>query len=102
MWKKRLVGLLLSLFLCSWALSADVVLTDEQAQELEQTLGELETILQEQQMTINEQESLIEQQQTRMNELKTSLEEQETSSVKQSILLGLTSLCIGLLLGLLI
>ena len=109
MWKKLSLGLLLVFLFSSSAVYADVVLTDEQAQELEQTLDELETILKEQQTTINdlesqnsEQQSLLQEQENKMNELNDLYEKQETSSVMRLILTGLSSLAVGLLIGLLL
>jgi uncharacterized coiled-coil protein SlyX len=83
--------------------------SDEQAQELEATLDELETILKEQQATIsdlesqnNEQQNLLQEQENKMNELNDLYEKQETSSVMRLILTGLSSLAVGLLIGLLL
>lgn len=116
MWKKHLLGVLVLLLLSSSALYSEVILTDEQAAELNQTLDELnatlttqkqtleeqQTIIESQQMTIEEQESLIEQQQNRTTELKALLEKQRTSSIMRSILTVISSVAVGLLIGLLL
>jgi chromosome segregation ATPase len=101
-WKKLSLGLFLVFLLSSSVVYADVVLTDEQAQELDQTLDELETVLKEQQTTINDLETTCEQQRTKINELKDSLEEQNKSSVKQNILTVTISVLVGVLIGMLL
>lgn len=114
MWKKLLLGLFLVFLLSSSAVYADVVLTDEQAQELDQTLDELEIVLKEQQTTIsdlekqnellkndsmNKQKSLDEQK-NKINDLETSLEEQKKSSLMHGILTVVISFLIGAVIGL--
>ena len=107
MWKKRLLGALALYLLLSSGLWSEVVLTDEQAQELDQTLTELETVLQEQKKTLDEQQTVIseqqitiEQQQGKMSELNNLLEEQEKSSLMHDILKVTISVLVGLLIGL--
>ena len=114
MWKKLLPGLLLVFLFLSSAVYADVVLTDEQAQELDQTLTELETVLNEQETTINDLEKqnellkndstnkqkLLDEQKNKINDLETSLEEQKKSSLTHGILTVVISFLIGALIGL--
>lgn len=116
MWKKLLLGLFLVSLLSSSAVYADVVFTDEQAQELDQTLDELETVLKEQQTTINDlgkqnellkndsmnKQKSLDEQKNKINDLETSLEEREKSSVLRVMLTATISVLIGLVVGLLI
>ena len=116
MWKRLLLGLLLVFLFLSSAAYADVVLSDEQAMELEETLDELDATLKTQQQTLDEQQividrqqttieeqaNLIEQQQSRTDELKALLDERETSSILRLIVTAISSLAVGLLIGLLL
>ena len=106
---KRLVGALVLLLCLSFGLYGEVTLSDEQAMELEETLDELEAILQEQQTTIsdlesqnNEQQKLLETQKNKISELNTLYEKQKTSSVLRLIATAISSLAVGLLIGLLL
>lgn len=116
MWKKLLLGLLLVFLFLSSAVYADVVLTDEQATELDQTLTELKTVLEEQETTISDlqkqnselqndsenKQALLNEQQTKIEEANSSLSEHERSSVLQSILTAIISCGVGILIGLLL
>jgi len=113
---KRLVGVLVLSLCLSSGLWSEVVLSDEQAVELEGTLDELDATLKTQQQTLDEQQiiidrqqttieeqaNLIEQQQSRTNELKALLDERETSSILRLIVTAISSLAVGLLIGLLL
>lgn len=116
MWKNRLLGLLLVFLLSSSVVYADVVLTDEQATELDQTLTQLETILKEQETTISDlqkqndelqsdsenKQVLLNEQQTKIEEANNSLRRHRIFSVLQSILTAIISCGVGILIGLLL
>ena len=116
MWKKLLLGLLLVFLFLSSAAYADVVLTDEQATELDQTLTELEAILKEQETTIDDlqkqnselqtdsenKQALLNEQQTKIEEANSSLKRHRISSVLQGILTAIISCGVGILIGLLL
>lgn len=116
MWKKLLLGLLLVFLFSSPVLYADVVLTDEQADELDQTLTELKTVLEKQETTINDlkkqneqllidsenKQILLDEQNQKLNEASSSLKRHKISSVLQSILTAIISCGVGILIGLLL
>ena len=116
MWKNRLLGLLLVFLLSSSVVYADVVLTDGQATELDQTLTQLETILKEQETTISDlqkqnnelqndsenKQVLLNEQQTKIEEANNSLRRHRIFSVLQSILTAIISCGVGILIGLLL
>lgn len=115
--------LLLPLFLAPYGLFADVTLTDEQAQELEATLDELETISQEQQKIIddlktqnnelknqltelkqqsNERENLLDSQKETLDEAKNASTRLAIFSVLRNILIAVISCGVGIIIGLFI
>lgn len=108
--KRLFLSLLLLLSLSSLSgLYAEVILTDEEAAELDETIDTLGMVLQEQQTTISdlknlneEQQTLLNEQETKINELNSSLRKQKIYSVMRSILIAISSLGIGVLIGLLI
>ena len=110
-------SLLCLLLLClSYGLHAEIVLSDSQAAELEQTLDELEIVIQEQQTTIDDlrmqnellltqsqnKQNLLTEQEKKINELNDSLDELEKSSVKQNALMITISVMVGIIIGVLI
>ena len=113
---KRLLGVLLLSLLLSSDLFATVVLTDEQADELDQTLTELKTVLEKQEMTINDlkkqneqllidsenKQILLDKQNQKLDEANSSLKRHKISSVLQSILTAIISCGVGILIGLLL
>ena len=108
--KRLFLSLLLLLSLSSLSgLYAEVILTDEEATELDETIDTLEMVLQEQQTTISdlknlneEQQTLLNEQENKISELNSSLRKQKIYSVMRSILIAVSSLGIGVLIGLLI
>lgn len=101
-----LLVLLCWLFLLPCGLYADVVMTDEQAAELDQTLDQLETVLKEQKTEIKNLQAIIDEQQTLCDEqtneiktLKTSSRKQGIFSVLRSILISICSCGVGILIG---
>ena len=113
---------LLPLLLFSYGLYAEVVLSDEQAMELEATLDELEKISTEQQTTINNlkkqnreletqlnelkqqsenKEKILDEQKETLNEAKSSSKRQGISSVLRSILISIGVGILGLVAGIL-
>ena len=120
---RRLVGALVLSLCLSFGLYGEVILTDEQATELEQTLDELEKTLGEQATLINdlktqnskletqletlktqdeERTNLLEQQKTTLNEANDSYAKRETSWIMRLIATATSSLAVGLLIGLLL
>ena len=104
---------LLLLFSSPLGLYADVILTDEQAEELDQTLDELETTLKAQNEEIanlkmqneqlqndseSKQKQLNEQDET-IKEAKSSYKKQNIFSILQNILISICSICAGILIG---
>lgn len=111
--KYRLLFVLLVLLSGSFGLYADVILTDEQAVELDQTLDELETTLKAQNEEIenlkmqneqlqndseSKQKQLNEQDET-IKEAKSSYRKQNLFSVLRNILISICSICAGILIG---
>lgn len=114
---------LLLLFSVSSGLYADVILTDEQAAELDQTLDELEMISEKQKTRISnlemqnaelenqlnglekqaqERQDLLEEQEKTINEAKSSYRKQNLSSVLRNILISLCMGVIGFIAGVLL
>lgn len=111
--KYRPLFVLLVLLSGSFGLYADVILTDEQAVELDQTLDELETTLKAQNEEIenlkmqneqlqndseSKQKQLNEQDET-IKEAKSSYRKQNLFSVLRNILISICSICAGILIG---
>ena len=118
---------LLLLFSSPLGLYADVTLTDQQAQDLNQSLDELEEVLkmqseeitdlkkQNEQLQIdsenkqkqNEQlqadsenkQKLLDEQENIIAEAKSSYKKQSVFSILQSILISICSICAGILIG---
>lgn len=97
---KRLLGALALFLLLSSALYSEVVLTDEQAQELDQALTELETVLTEQQTTIEDLQTTCDEQEKTINELNNSLDEHDKSWMKRSVIAAVISFLLGAIIGL--
>ena len=94
-----LLVLLVSFSLPS-GLYADVILTDDQAMELDQTLDELETTLKLQDKTLTEQQMTIDEQEKTINELNSLYKRQRASSVLHSVLTAIVSCLVGIGIGL--
>ena len=104
---------LLLLFSSPLGLYADVTLTDQQAQDLNQTLDELEEVLKKQNEEItdlkmqNEQlqidsenkQKLLDEQENVIAEAKSSYKKQSVFSILQNILISICSICAGILIG---
>ena len=114
--KRFLVLLLWLLALSVPYLSAEVVLTDQQAAELDQTLDQLETVLKQQDAEIvtlkqqnEELQTLSESKQQLLNEqdetikmLKSSSRKQGIFSVLRNVLISIVSIAGGILIGLIL
>ena len=112
---RRLFALVLAFCLLS-GLSAEVILTDEQAAELDETLTQLEITLNEQATTINDlktqneqlqddsknkQKQLDEQNKT-IKTLSSSYKKRNIFSILQNILIAIVSCAGGILIGFLL
>ena len=97
-WKQLLV-LLLLLSLLSVPIYSDVVLTDEEAAELEQTLTELETLLKEQGMELTAVSQEITELKKSLSEAELSLKELEKEQTKKTIAWVVGSLLAGAVVG---
>ena len=112
----RVLLLSLSLFLVSWPCYSEVVLTDQQAEELDQTLDQLETTLKMQDEEIatlkqqnEELQTLSENKQELLNEqdeeiktLRSSYKKQNIFSILRNVLISICSCGVGILIGLIL
>lgn len=100
--KYWLLLVLLALFSLPSGMYAEVILTDEQATELDQTLDELATTLKLQDKTLTEQQMTIEKQEKTINELNSSYKKQNIFWVLRSALVTVISFLVGIGVGMLI
>ena len=95
MWTRSLSLLLLLLLLSAPLSLADIILTDQEFEELENTFTELETLLNEQERELIKASIAIEELKKSLSEAELSLKKQEKENRKKIVKGILISLLIG-------
>ena len=99
MWTRSLSLLLLLLLLSAPLSLADIILTDQEFEELENTFTELETLLNEQERELIKASIAIEELKKSLSEAELSLKKQESEQVKKTIAWVMGSLLTGAIAG---